>query len=116
MQCLLWEHLKCAVGNFIIILRIILRGIRLGHVGKDNLDVAFGSKGSALQQRGSGCDTPAIYVESCMNVIQSISDDSQVLEEFISEDMRGTFMHFVKSGDDVLLQLWIHGNGCRSSC
>lgn len=114
MDCLFREHFQCAVRNLCFLWGISLIPIVLCQMRNDNLHMAFRTKSSTLEQWLLICNTPWININSSFDVVQSISNNSLLLEEFIRVDIFCLLANSIQSGRNMSLQVRVHleQSGC----
>mmetsp|Transcript_28558 Transcript_28558/g.25528 ORF Transcript_28558/g.25528 Transcript_28558/m.25528 type:complete len:275 (+) Transcript_28558:1672-2496(+) len=115
MKSLFREHLECTMRDFTFFLRVLLGAVRLSLVRNDDLNVTLRTKSTRFEKRSLGTNTSHINISSGLDVIKSVSDDTQILKELISENILGSFMNLIKSGNNVILKIFVHLDGGSSS-
>ena len=90
-----------------LISRVALGGVRLGLVREDDLHVSLGTKSSTLQKRLLVDNAALVDVDTGSNVIKSVDNKVQRLEEGIRVSRLALGANLVQEGLD--LHLGIHG-------
>jgi hypothetical protein len=75
VKSLFGEHLEGAMGDFSVILGVVLGGVALGLKGLDDLDMAFWSKGARINQWSPSSHTLLVYIESRCHIVQSVANN-----------------------------------------
>ena len=103
------------MGNFRVVLGVVLGAVALGLEGLDDLDVTLGSEGARVDEGRPGSDALLVNVESGGHVVERVADDGELLEEQLGEYVLSAGMDLVKAREDMALEGWIHLHS-RSSC
>ena len=68
----------------------------------------LGSKCATFEQWRFGRDAAKINILACLDIVQGIRDQGQILEEFIGEDVARAFVHLVQTCNHIALKFGVH--------
>lgn len=104
---LVGEAADCAHGEFLLG-GVLGRGVGLCQMRQDNLGVALGAQGSALEQRLSEEDASSVDIGSRLDIVQGVGDTVQAPPEFLVEDVLSLGTNALSQRLNVAFQLGVH--------
>lgn len=118
VQSFFREHLQGAEWDFVVLLRIFLLSVGFSQVWEHHLNMALWSQSARLNQGGLCSDTSLVDVLACHHVVKCISNNCQVFEKLVREDVRRPTVHLVQSCNNVLFEIRVHvdGSSCSGLC
>ena len=86
---LLWKHLQSAKRDPASKRGVLLLPIILRNPGDNDLDVALGTQGSAVNQSGLAINAPLVDIAPCLHIVEGVEDNILGREEVLGEDILG---------------------------